>query len=434
MKLKIPSSDLRPYQVPFFAAMQGGCKEAALVQSRRSGKDFVSHAWTSYAALNRKGSYWVLMPQQNQIRKAFWNGIDANTGERILDIHYPQAIRTKTLSQEMLIELVNGSTIQFLGSDQPDALVGSGVCGVTISEGAISNPNAINYISPMLAENDGWLVVNSTPRGKNWFYDYFMELQADPGAYTCILTADDCGHISPHILERERRRKSKGLFLQEYFCSFAHGMEGSVYLQEMADVDSSGRICSVPHDPSLQVHTAWDIGYDDKTAVVWFQVGLGGDIRVIDYVEDSGEQPAYYLSMIDSREYIYGTHFLPHDGGHNRFGMESVSKQFSDLGYNNYVLPRVPNLQPALESTRVQLSKTVFDIDKTKPLVAALNAYRYEYDDKMGRFKQKPLHDWASDGADCFRYVAQAVKMGLCSTGGWGAPLDYSEIDKGNVW
>ena len=419
--------------MPFFHAMQNGCKEAALVQSRRSGKDFVSHAWTSYAALSRKGTYWVLMPMQNMIRRSFWQGIDANSGERILDIHYPESIRKKTLNQEMLIELVNGSTIQFLGSDQPDALVGSGVCGVTISEGAISNPNSINYISPMLAENDGWLVVNSTPRGKNWFYDYFMELQADPDAYTCILTADDCGHIPPHILEREKRRKSKGLFLQEYYCSFAHGMEGSVYLQEMADVDSSGRICNVPHDPGLQVHTAWDIGYDDKTAVVWFQVGLGGDIRIIDYVEESGEQPAYYLAMIDSKDYLYGTHFLPHDGGHNRFGMESVSKQFTDLGYNNYVLPRVPNLQPALEATRVQLSKTVFDLEKTKPLVAALNAYRYEYDDKMGRFKQKPLHDWASDGADCFRYVAQAVKMGLCSND-WGGELDYSEIDKGMQW
>ena len=434
MKLQIPSSSLRPYQIPFFAAMQSGCKEAVLVQSRRSGKDFVSHAWTCYAALSRKGTYWVLMPQQNMIRRSFWQGIDANSGQRILDIHYPEAIRTKTLIQEMMIELVNGSTIQFLGSDQPDALVGSGVCGVTISEGAISNPNAISYITPMLAENDGWLVVNSTPRGKNWFYDYFMELQADPDAYTCILTADDCGHIPPHILERERRRKSKGLFMQEYMCSFAHGMEGSVYLQEMATVANGGQICSVPYDPAVPVFTAWDIGYDDKTAIVWFQVGIGGDIRVIDYMEDNGEQPRYYLDIVDGKGFNYHTHFLPHDGGHNRFGMESIAKQFSDLGYSNYVLPRVPNLQPAIEATKVQLAKTVFDSAKTARLVSALNAYRYEYDDKMGRFKRQPLHDWASDGCDSFRYAAQAAKMGLCSTGNWGAPLDYSEIDKGNVW
>ena len=146
-----------------------------------------------------------------------------------------------------------------------------------------------------------------------------------------------------------------------------------------------------------------------------------------------GEQPAFYLSIIDSKDYLYGTHFLPHDGGHNRFGMESVAKQFTDLGYNNYVLPRVPNLQPALEATKVQLAKTVFDIDKTKPLVAALNAYRYEYDDKMGRFKRQPNHDWASDGCDAYRYAAQAVKMGLCSND-WGKPLDYSEIDRGTRW
>lgn len=430
MNVQIPANPLRWYQIPFFAYMQNGGKEACLVQSRRSGKDYVSSAWNSWAAYDRPANYWHLMPQQNQIRKAFWKGVDANSGKRILDIHYPREIFPKRYEQDMMIEAPNGSTIQFMGSDNPDALVGSGIAGVTISEGAVSNPLTMGYITPMLAENDGWLVVNSTPRGKNWFYDYYMQCLADPDAFTTLLTAEDCQHISAKNLERERRRKSKGLFLQEYMCSFDHGMEGSIYLDEMGDMLKDGRITEVPYDKAQPVYTAWDIGYDDVTAIVFFQVGLGGMIYVIDYYEDRQiSDLSEYVKVLNSKDYNYGMHFLPHDGAHQRLGMESISKQLRDKGHKNRVVPRVTELRAGLEFTKVALGKTSIDAKKADKLVNGLNAYRYEYDDKLNRYKPKPLHDWASDPADSFRTAAHAVKLGWCNIMWQDSDLDYSALD-----
>ena len=59
---------------------------------------------------------------------------------------------------------------------------------------------------------------------------------------------------------------------------------------QLQDAEAAGRICSVPHDPGLQVHTAWDLGIADST-VVWFiqQLGgPGGEVRVIDVVKGEG--------------------------------------------------------------------------------------------------------------------------------------------------
>ena len=38
----------------------------------------------------------------------------------------------------------------------------------------------------------------------------------------------------------------------------------------------------------------------------------------------------------------------------------------------------------------------------------ALRAYRKEWDEERGRWKDKPRHDWASHGADALRYVIMA--------------------------
>ena len=55
-----------------------------------------------------------------------------------------------------------------------------------------------------------------------------------------------------------------------------------------------------------------------------------------------------------------------------------------------------------------------FDEDKCSDGLQALRHYRYkvtERRDEKGQLANKPLHDWASDGADAFRYLAIALKV-----------------------
>lgn len=383
-------------------------------------------------ALKHPASYWYALPQQNQVRKAVWDAVNAHTGKRALDMHFPPDIVKKRKEQDMMLELVNGATIQFIGSDNPDALVGSGIRGVVNSEAALANPMFIEYIRPMLAESGGWELQNSTPRGRNHFYDDYIAMQNDPECFVSLLTVEDMQHISERDLERERRKKSKGLYLQEYFCSFDYGMEGAVYLDEIAAMNREGRYCSVPHDANLPVHVAWDIGYRDYTALVFFQIEMGGRVRVIDHYQNNGEKLRHYVDVIAGKPYTYGQRqFLPHDAGNETVGGDSIARQLHQLGYDNTVLPREANLRAGIERTAAMFPLVVMDDTNCKHLYASLSAYRYEYDDKLQKFKEKPLHDWASDGSDAFRYAMQAVKLGL--TQQWADDIDYTELNRAAI-
>ena len=130
----------RPHQIGLFKAYDAGTKRFCVVWHRRAGKDSTVLNLSAKAMLERVGTYWHLFPYQTQARKAIWNGIDSK-GRKILDQVFPQEIRKRTSSQEMLIELVNGSTWQLAGSDNYDSLVGSNPVGVVFSEWSLCDPN-----------------------------------------------------------------------------------------------------------------------------------------------------------------------------------------------------------------------------------------------------------------------------------------------------
>ena len=412
--------------------MEGGCRRAATVWPRRAGKDTVSLAWTSFDALQHIGQYWHLFPEQTQARKAIWHGVNKE-GARILDVAFPREIRRSTNESEMRIELVNGSQWMLGGSDRYDALVGSNPRGVVFSEFAIANPRAYEFIRPILAENDGWALFPYTPRGRNHGYELFEMLQADPHSFAERLTCDDTGHMSIEALALEKREMSVELYTQEYFASWDFGSEGAFYSKQMNTAEREGRITSVPHDQGLLTHVCWDIGLRDSTALWFFQVGAGGQIKWIDYYEAHGEQLDHYVKHIKAKPYNYADDLiLPHDAGHERLGAESIDRQLRGLGFGARVLPVERSVLPGIEACRVAIGKSVFDRDNTKQGRACLNAYQREYDDKRQVFKPSPLHNWASDGSDSFRYGVRAINAGYCSNIGWSQP-DYSALNRAAI-
>ena len=156
----------REYQKTLWCYLEGGGKRADVVAHRRWGKDEVALNWAACQAAEVPGSYWHLLPEASQGRKAIWDAINPHTGKRRIDEAFPKAIRTRTRDAEMMIHLRSGSTWQVLGSDSFNALVGSPPRGVVFSEWALSKPDAWTYIRPILAENGGWALFLWTPRGR----------------------------------------------------------------------------------------------------------------------------------------------------------------------------------------------------------------------------------------------------------------------------
>jgi hypothetical protein len=145
----------RGYQKKLWQYLEHGGKRADVAAHRRWGKDDIALNRAACAAFERVGTYWHMLPEAAQARKAIWDAINPHTGRRRIDEAFPKELRANTREQDMLIRFVNGSTWQVLGSDNYDSLVGSPPVGVVFSEWALAKPDAWTYTRPILAENGG---------------------------------------------------------------------------------------------------------------------------------------------------------------------------------------------------------------------------------------------------------------------------------------
>lgn len=419
----IPANGWKPrdYQRPAWDYLERGGKHAELIWSRRLGKDELALARACVAAFERIGNYWHMLPEAAQARKAIWQAVNPHTGIRRIDEAFPKELRRRTQEHEMLIEFVNGSTWQVVGSDNFNSLVGSTPAGVVYSEWAIANPAAKAYLRPIFAENNGWQIFITTPRGKNHAYTTFKAAQKDPAAFTQIIKASDTGIFTPERLAKERQAYiddfgldvGEALFEQEFMCSFDAAILGAYYGREIQAAEAQGRVTPIEVDPDYPVDVVLDIGWSDDTAIWFFQV-IRGEVKFIDYYAANTQPIRHYTDKLDELNYKYRRDeagkaliWMPHDGWAKTFaanGRSSV-EQFMEHGYKSRLVPNL-SLQDGIQAVRKMLPNAIFDSVRCEQGIECLRLYRREYDSETKVFKDKPLHDWTSHGADSMRYAA----------------------------
>lgn len=420
MRIRLPNQwRPRPYQMGLWTALESGCKRAISVWHRRSGKDDVALHWTATQVVQHPATYWYMLPQSNQARKAIWDAVDPHTGRRRIDWVFPQEIRETTREQEMLIRFKNGSTWQVIGSDNYNALVGSPPYGVVYSEYMLSDPNAWSFIRPIMVENGGWALFNGTPRGRNHMYGLYDMATKEPGWYAERLTVEDTKALTPERIEQERREiarergdeEADNIIKQEYYCNWDAAIPGSYYGRHIADLESQHRICEVPYDPSKPVITAWDLGVGDSTAIWFIQQTMFG-IKVIDFYEQSGVGADHYARILKDRPYSYDYHILPHDADDREWGNNATSRVdvLKSLGVKPIRIQKRASVDDGINAVRVILPTCWFDKGKCERGVNALRQYQKRFDEKLKSFSQTPLHDWTSHAADAFRYLAQGLR------------------------
>lgn len=195
---------------------------------------------------------------------------------------------------------------------------------------------------------------------------------------------------------------------QEFECSFDAAVKGTYYGTHMAEAQVKGRIISVPYDPALGVITAWDLGIGDSTAI-WFAQRAFREIRLIDYVELDGQGIPDIVKYLQSKPYVYTTHLLPHDAAARELGTgKSRQEVLRNLGLSVDVLPRM-KVDDGIQAVRNLLPLCWFDEHQTHRGIECLREYRREWDDKLNMFRNKPLHNQYSHGADAFRMLAIGI-------------------------
>lgn len=420
----------RDYQGPLWRYMHGGGKRAIAIWPRRHGKDDLALHYTACAAHERVGTYWHLLPQQNQARKAIWDAVNPQTGRRRIDDAFPAAVRQSTREQDMMIRFKCSSSWQVIGSDNYDALVGTPPVGVVFSEWALSNPQAWSLIRPILAENDGWAIFITTPRGRNHAHRMYRMGVESADWFAERLVATETGVYSAEVLENERRElilergeeDGEAIYQQEYMTSFSAGLPGAYYARIIDRLEADGRIGPVPYDPQRQVHTAWDLGRNDATAI-WFMQHYGTGWAAIDYLANTSVGIDWYVRELQAKPYIYGEHLMPHDAESESL-LGSIQATAESMGLRRVrIVERTESVANDINEVRQILPLCWFDEKKTAAGVDALRSYRREWDEKLHAYRDKPLHDWASDPADAFRTFA----MGKPQESGVVVAIDYSQ-------
>lgn len=375
---------------------------ACLVAHRRAGKtvacvmDLVDKA---LRCQQKDGRYAYVAPHWNQAKDVAWLYVKRFTAP-IPGVRLNES--------ELFVEFEhNKARVRLAGADNYDRLRGAYLDGVILDEYGDMHPAAWpEVIRPMLADRKGWATFIGTPKGRNDFFEVWERARSSPDWFHLMLRGSDSGIIDDEELQGIRAELSPEQYEQEIECNFNAAILGAYYGKEIVEAERTNRVRPVPVDPAVPVHTAWDLGIGDSTAIWCFQM-VGGEIRFVDFYEAHGQPLAHYAAELKARGY-HGDDWVPHDAkvrelSTGRTRVETLQQ-----------LQRKPRLVPdhkvedGINAARVSFPRMWFDETRCKYGLEALRQYRTEFDEKAKVFKNAPKHDWTSHAADAFRYAAMA--------------------------
>lgn len=228
----------------------------------------------------------------------------------------------------------------------------------------------------------------------------------------------------PAVLETERIRAKRMMKPDEYnnvwLGMTRSAVDGAIFADEIADAMAGGRVTNVPYDYRLSVHVVLDLGWNDKMFSLLVQRGGASDLRVLRAYADDHITLNALSAKLKLLPYAWGEMWLPHDGAHGDFKTGKTTHQIMrELGWKTRSVPNVP-IETGIKRARLALERTYFDVKHAGPLVTALRRYKRNLNPKSEEFGT-PLHDDASHGGDCFRYLSLCAER-MQNSGGIGAP------------
>jgi len=386
--------------VPFHTRKQ---RWACIVAHRRAGKTVACIMDLVDAACRCKlpdGRFAYMSPTYAQAKDICWQYLKGFTGN-IPGIEQRES--------DLMVIFPNGARVRLYGCENYDRLRGIYLDGCILDEYADMPPQAwVEVIRPALSDRKGWAVFIGTPKGRNNFFDVYTHAKDDPTWFASELKASQTGLLDQDELDDMRAMLTPEAYDQELECSFDAAILGSYFGRDIADAESAGRVGNVSYDPAVMVHTAWDLGIGDSTAIWFFQI-VGTEVHVIDHYENNGHGLAHYASVLAAKPYRYGRDYLPHDGMARELGTgRSRFETLKSLTHRHpFLVPKL-DVMDGINAARLTIGKAWFDAETCRDGLEALRQYRAGYDEKRKVFTDAPRHDWTSHSADAFRYLALA--------------------------
>ena len=380
---------------------------AVIVAARRSGKTVaaINHLIAkALSASDGRSRYGYIAPTYRQAKRIAWDYVKQFAScVPLIKFH----------ETELAANFPNGSRIQLYGIDNADSLRGQYFDSVVLDEYGMFPAGAFDkVIRPALADRQGSCLFTGTPNGRaNDFYDkwVYADESSDPTWGRYQVNWEDAGVIPKYEIKGMQESMTPEEFSQELLAEFTSAIRGAYYAPDMTLAQEEGRITTVPYDPKLPVHTFWDLGVADSTSI-WFAQFAGNEIRLIEYLEDTGKGLDHYLKLLDRRDYIYGEHYAPWDIQVREMSTGMSRMEIAaQMGVHFNAVAKAP-IQDGINAVRSVFRRLWFDKTSCDQGINCLWNYRRDWDERGGMYKARPVHDWASHGADSLRYLALSVE------------------------
>lgn len=389
----------RPWQLKIHQSLK---RFSVIICHRGAGKDFLAMNELIMRAVTgpKNAEYCYVLPLKDQARKTVWDRIK-RFASPIPDTHFD--------NQSMVIRFINGAKIILAGANDPDALRGLHLHGIVLNEYDDMPVDLFDLVCrPMLTNNNGFCLFVGTPKGKRGLHKMYMRTQ-DPERkewFGVLLPWDKTNALKPEEIEEIRKSISPEAFAQEMECSFESANVGAFYSKQLQELRDNGRISfDKLYRDDLPVHTAWDLGIRDQSAIWFFQL-VGNDIHFVDHEEHANLGFPEWALILEGKPFSknYGYHIAPHDIKNREIGtgisrLESAER----VGIRFQQCP-LQAVQDGIELVRQTLPRCRFDLNRCQEGIDALAAYRSKLD-KMDNTPLGPLHDWSSHTSDAMRYA-----------------------------
>ena len=389
---------------------------AILNWHRRAGKTILCVNELGKRAITKPGTlYAYIAPSKEQAKNIVWDKFVQYFGNVPgIDMR----IKDYTINFNLAKKDGVPSKIILLGADSINAARGMGFDGVVMDEYSYMKFGFwTKVIYPTLVDKKGFAIIISTPSGHNDFYKLYQS-KTNPNYkgytekdakkwFTMTLPVTESGVFDAETIE-DIQANTGDDFDQEFMCSWEGSVAGAIYKKQIEEMEKQDKFRTVPYDPTRCVHTVWDIGWNDATAIGFFQK-VGEEYHLIEYYEETGQELTTLFAYVLNKPYVYGEHFAPWDINKTSQQTGLTNLEFAKrAGFKFRVVKKDAGgygVQQGINATRLFLPKLYVNKDTCEEWIDYMKRY-HKKRRKDGTFEDTPDHDASSNCADMTRYAA----------------------------
>lgn len=376
--------------------------------SRRVGKSFIAYTLGFLKLLEPNVKVLVVAPNYS-LANIGWSQIRG-----LIKKYGLQTERENAKDKE--IELANGSLFKLASAAQADSAVGRSYDFIIFDEAAISDVGGDAFrvqLRPTLDKPNSKALFISTPRGGNWFKEFYAYGFDDtlPNWVSIHGTYRDNPRADLNDIEEARRTVSKNYFRQEYEADFSV-FEGQIFdtfnaIEHVKDL--KGMRHFFKDDEAFETLLGIDVGYRDPTAVLTIKYHYDTDTYYVleeyQQAEKTTAQHAAYIQHCIDRYNV------------DRIFVDSAAAQFrQDLAYEHEIAsaPAKKSVLDGLACLQALFQQGKIIVDAScSSLIHALQNYKWDFqegEEKLSR--EKPRHDANSHLCDALRYGIYSISRG----------------------